>query len=241
MSRPPAPEKSSILIVDDREEHLVALEAVLGPLGERLVSVRSGEEALKAMLRQEFAVVLLDVLMPGMDGFETAGNIKRLDQTKDVPIILLTGTDVDTDYAYRGYALGVADFLSKPIDPWVLRTKVNVFLDLHRKNHQLAEQEKQLRDLLAGNRASGAGDGAAGETSARSAATAPWPWGQPGARGAEDSGTGRDAEQLAQITEKLARIESLVRDSDGPRATELSGHLAELTAMIRALEPAAGD
>jgi CheY-like chemotaxis protein len=127
----------SILIVDDMEENLVALEAVLGPLHQHLVRARSGEEALKAMLRQDFAVVLLDVLMPGMDGFETAANMKRLDQTKDVPIILVTGVEAGSDYAYRGYALGVADFLTKPIDPWVLRTKVNVFLDLHRKNRQL--------------------------------------------------------------------------------------------------------
>ena len=80
-----APDKVGILIVDDMEENLIALEAVLGPLDQQLVRAHSGEEALKAMLRQEFAVVLLDVLMPGMDGFETAANIKRLDQTKDVP------------------------------------------------------------------------------------------------------------------------------------------------------------
>ncbi|MBO8187108.1 response regulator [Streptomyces spirodelae] len=144
----PVPDRSSILIVDDMEENLVALQAVLGPLEQHLVTARSGEEALKAMLRQDFALVLLDVLMPGMDGFETASNIKRLDQTKDVPIILLTGNEVDRDYAYRGYALGAADFLAKPIDPWVLRTKVNVFLDLDRKNRQLAVQTEQLRRLL---------------------------------------------------------------------------------------------
>jgi response regulator RpfG family c-di-GMP phosphodiesterase len=147
---PPAAEKSSILIVDDMEENLVALEAVLGPLDQRLVRARSGEEALKAMLREEFAVVVLDVLMPGMDGFETATNIKHLDQTKDVPIILLTGADTDTDYAYRGYVIGAADFLTKPFDPWLLRTKVNVFLELHRKNRQLAAQADQLKQLLSG-------------------------------------------------------------------------------------------
>ncbi len=146
---PPAPERSSILIVDDMEENLVALEAVLGPLDQRLVRASSGEEALKAMLREEFAVVVLDVLMPGMDGFETATNIKHLDQTKDVPIILLTGADADTDYAYRGYVIGAADFLTKPFDPWLLRTKVNVFLELHRKNRQLAIQAEQLKQLLA--------------------------------------------------------------------------------------------
>ena len=129
---------SSILIVDDMEENLIAFEAVLGPLHQHLVRARSGEQALKAMLRQEFAVVLLDIRMPGMDGFETAANIKRLDQTKDVPIILVTGTEGGADYAYRGYAIGAADFIAKPVDPWVLRTKVTVFLDLHRKNRQLA-------------------------------------------------------------------------------------------------------
>ena len=134
-------------IVDDMEANLVALEAVLGSLDQNLVTVRSGEEALKEMLRQEFAVVLLDVSMPGMDGFETAANIKRLDQTKDVPIILLTGADAESDYVYRGYAVGAADFLTKPIDPWLLRTKVNIFLELHRKNRQLAAQAEQMRRL----------------------------------------------------------------------------------------------
>ncbi|WP_329534215.1 response regulator [Streptomyces sp. NBC_01450] len=130
-------ERASILLVDDMEDNLIALEAVLGSLNEPLVRARSGEEAMKALLRQRFAVVLLDIRMPGMDGFETAANIKRLDQTKDVPIIFLTGIDADAGYAFRGYATGAADYLTKPFDPWVLRAKVTVFLDLHRKNQQL--------------------------------------------------------------------------------------------------------
>ncbi|WP_405917153.1 two-component system response regulator [Streptomyces sp. NBC_00728] len=130
-------ERASILLVDDMEDNLVALEAVLGSLNEPLVRARSGEEAVQALLRQRFAVVLLDIRMPGMDGFETAANIKRLDRTKDVPIIFLTGTDADAGYAFRGYATGAADYLTKPFDPWVLRAKVTVFLDLHRKNRQL--------------------------------------------------------------------------------------------------------
>ncbi|MHA5049464.1 response regulator [Streptomyces sp. SD15] len=130
-------ERASILLVDDMEDNLIALEAVLGSLNEPLVRARSGEEAMKALLRRRFAVVLLDIRMPGMDGFETAANIKRLDQTKDVPIIFLTGTDADAGYAFRGYATGAADYLTKPFDPWVLRAKVTVFLDLHRKNQQL--------------------------------------------------------------------------------------------------------
>lgn len=155
-----APDTSpSILIVDDMEENLVALEAVLGSLTQKVVRARSGEEALKAMLREEFAVVLIDVLMPGMNGFETAANIKGLDQTKDVPIILLTGASVDPNYAYRGYTVGAADFLIKPFDPWLLRTKVNVFLDLFRKNRQLASQAEQLRRLLTSDE-NPAGEGA---------------------------------------------------------------------------------
>ncbi|MFC8360428.1 two-component system response regulator [Streptomyces griseorubiginosus] len=128
---------AGILLVDDMEDNLTALEAVLGSLNEPLVRARSGEEAMKALLRRRFALVLLDVRMPGMDGFETAANIKRLDQTKDVPIIFLTGADDDTGYAFRGYATGAADYLTKPFDPWVLRAKVSVFLDLYRKNQQL--------------------------------------------------------------------------------------------------------
>ncbi|MFC8963158.1 response regulator [Streptomyces sp. NPDC057094] len=144
-------ERASILLVDDMEDNLVALEAVLGSLNEPLVRARSGEEAMKALLRQRFAVVLLDIRMPGMDGFETAANIKRLDQTKDVPIIFLTGTDADAGYAFRGYATGAADYLTKPFDPWVLRAKVTVFLDLHRKNRQLerllAREEARFDEL----------------------------------------------------------------------------------------------
>ncbi|MFF4185576.1 two-component system response regulator [Streptomyces sp. NPDC001691] len=147
-SEAPPGDRASILLVDDMEDNLMALEAVLGSLNEPLVRARSGEEAMKALLRQRFAVVLLDVRMPGMDGFETASNIKRLDQTKDVPIIFLTGTDGDDGYAFRGYATGAADFLTKPFDPWVLRAKVTVFLELHRKNQQLqrilAAEHKQF-------------------------------------------------------------------------------------------------
>ncbi|WP_406168832.1 response regulator [Streptomyces sp. NBC_00996] len=144
-------ERAGILLVDDMEDNLIALEAVLGSLNEPLVRARSGEEAMKALLRRRFAVVLLDIRMPGMDGFETAANIKRLDQTKDVPIIFLTGTDADAGYAFRGYSTGAADYLTKPFDPWVLRAKVTVFLDLHRKNQQLermlAREQEQFDEL----------------------------------------------------------------------------------------------
>jgi CheY-like chemotaxis protein len=225
----PTPDRSSILIVDDMNENLVALEAVLGPLDQQLVTARSGEEALKAMLRQDFAVVLLDVLMPGMDGFETASNIKRLDQTKDVPIILLTGTQVDADYAYRGYALGAADFLSKPIDPWVLRTKVNVFLDLDRKNRQLAVQAEQLRRLLVAEQSPGRVGGSEAEGPLEGTRTESG--GEPGSMGA---GTG-GAERLAEIIEKLVQIELVLRDPENDEPAELADRIAELERTIRNL------
>jgi CheY-like chemotaxis protein len=133
------------LLVDDMEENLVALEAILRSLDLVLVRARSGEEALKALLRDEFAVVLLDVVMPGMDGFETASHIKRLDQTKDIPVIFLTAIDSAPAYAFRGYAAGAADYLTKPFDPWVLRAKVEVFIDLYRKNQRIREQAAALR------------------------------------------------------------------------------------------------
>ncbi|MFJ9028801.1 two-component system response regulator [Streptomyces sp. NPDC102274] len=144
-------ERASILLVDDLEDNLVALEAVLASLDEPLVRARSGEEAVQALLREPFALILLDVRMPGMDGFETAYRIKRLDRAKDIPIIFLNGPESDSGYAFRGYATGAADFLTKPFDPWMLRAKVSVFLDLHRKNRQLerllAREQEHLGEI----------------------------------------------------------------------------------------------
>jgi CheY-like chemotaxis protein len=145
----PAGERAGILLVDDMEDNLIALEAALGSLDEPLVRARSGEEAMKALLRQRFALVLLDVRMPGMDGFETAAHIKRLDQTKDVPIIFLTGADDDSGHAFRGYATGAADYLAKPFDPWVLRAKVSVFLDLYRRSRRLERMDGRIGARLA--------------------------------------------------------------------------------------------
>ncbi|GII02389.1 response regulator [Planobispora takensis] len=139
--------RERILLVDDHEANLVALEAILNPLRKTLVRARSGAEAMKALLRDDFALVLLDVVMPGMDGFETASHIKRLDQTKDVAIIFLTGADGDPSHTFRGYVAGAVDFLTKPFDPWVLRAKVQVFLDLHRKSRQLKEQANLLQRM----------------------------------------------------------------------------------------------
>ena len=146
-------EPARILLVDDRPENLLALEAILSSLGQTLVRAGSGEEALKALLADDYAVILLDVQMPGMDGFETAAHIKRRERTKDIPIIFLTAINREPQHAFSGYSAGAVDYLSKPFDPWVLRAKVAVFVDLYRKNRQLRDQA----ELLAGQ-VSGLGD-----------------------------------------------------------------------------------
>jgi CheY-like chemotaxis protein len=163
----PAEERAKILLVDDRPENLLALEAILSSLDQTLVRAHSGEEALKALLADDFAVILLDVQMPGMDGFETAAHIKRRERTRDIPIVFLTAISRDPQHAYRGYSAGAVDYLAKPFDPWVLRGKVQVFVELYLKNRQLREQAELLRRQLAGAGASAdaqrRGDGMADE------------------------------------------------------------------------------
>ena len=140
--------RAKILLVDDRSANLVALEAILGSLNQTLVRAGSGEDALRALLHDDFALILLDAQMPGMDGFETATRIKARERTKDVPIIFLTANDFDTHLAYRGYATGAADFLAKPFDPWLLRAKVQVFVDLWHASRKLSIQADLLRRSL---------------------------------------------------------------------------------------------
>ncbi|MDE3724406.1 MULTISPECIES: response regulator [Nocardiopsis] len=141
-------QKANILLVDDRDENLIALEAALTSLDQNLIRAGSGEEALKHLLGTDFAVILLDVVMPGMDGFETAAHIKQREKTKDVPIIFLTAQEIDRHQVFRGYASRAVDFLLKPFDPWVLRSKVEVFVELHQLKAQMREQARALqRDL----------------------------------------------------------------------------------------------
>ncbi|MGH3363734.1 MAG: response regulator [Nocardioidaceae bacterium] len=146
-------ERARILLVDDREENLLALEAILSSLNQTLVRASSGEDALRALLKDEYALILLDVQMPGMDGFETAAQIKARSRTKDIPIIFLTAVDTDEHNAYRGYAAGGADYITKPFDPWVLRAKVQVFVDLWVAGRRLAAQASFLRRQLEDTRA----------------------------------------------------------------------------------------
>ena len=144
-------ERARILLVDDRAENLLALEAILSSLNQVLVRASSGEEALRALLKDDYALILLDVQMPGMDGFETATQIKARARTRDIPIIFLTAVDTDEHDAYRGYAAGGADYITKPFDPWVLRAKVQVFVDLWVAGSRLATQSSYLRRQLGGD------------------------------------------------------------------------------------------
>ncbi|HMF44797.1 MAG TPA: response regulator [Polyangia bacterium] len=142
---------ASVLLVDDRPANLVALEATLAPLGVRTVTAVSGPEALRRLLTEDFALVLLDVQMPGMDGFETATLMKRHPRTAHVPIIFVTAIHREAAHLFTGYERGAVDYLTKPFDPNILRSKVRVFVDLFIKERQLREQsalvyERESRD-----------------------------------------------------------------------------------------------
>ncbi|MET9482637.1 MULTISPECIES: response regulator [unclassified Streptomyces] len=210
-------QKAKILLVDDRPENLLALEAILSALDQTLVRASSGEEALKALLTDDFAVILLDVQMPGMDGFETAAHIKRRERTRDIPIIFLTAINHGPHHTFRGYAAGAVDYISKPFDPWVLRAKVSVFVELYMKNCQLKEQAELLRRQLAG----------AGEVR------------EPGGVLAELSARLAAVEEQAEALSK-----QLDDDSADASAVATAAHLErKLTGLRRALdalEPGAG-
>ncbi|MCP4283964.1 MAG: response regulator [Gammaproteobacteria bacterium] len=137
---------SNILLVDDREENLTALEAVLESPVHNLIKARSGEEALRYLLQQQFAVILLDVHMPGMDGFETARLIRARPRTRDIPIIFITAHYKDVQYVSEGYKLDAFDYITKPFDPEILRTRVAVLVDLHGKTAQVKQQAELLRE-----------------------------------------------------------------------------------------------
>jgi CheY-like chemotaxis protein len=141
--------RARILLVDDRAENLIALDAILSSLNQILVPVRSGEEALKALLCDEFAVVLLDIVMPGMNGIETAARIKQNANIRDVPIIFLTAAIAQPEQPFLGYAAGAVDYLAKPFDPGVLKAKVSVLVDLYLKASRLRDQAAVLSGRLA--------------------------------------------------------------------------------------------
>jgi len=149
-------ERAKLLLVDDRPENLLALEALLEPLGQELVRAESGEEALRHLLRDEFAAILLDVQMPGLDGFQTAELIKRRERSRHIPILFLTAISKDAEHVFRGYGAGAVDYLMKPFDPHILRAKVAVFIDLWQKTVEIRRQDALLKqqELTAIERAS---------------------------------------------------------------------------------------
>ena len=134
-----------ILLVDDQPANLVALKAILEGISPHIVMARSGREALKQLLLADFAVILLDVKMPDMDGFETATLIRERERSRNTPIIFLTAADRDAQMAVRGYAVGAVDYLIKPVVPEFVRSKVSVFVELARKNAELVRQTERLR------------------------------------------------------------------------------------------------
>src|SRR5690606_25910867 len=136
---PDRDEKASILIVDDRPEKLLALEAVLEELEQDIVCAHCGRDALRLVRQRDFAVILLDVNMPGMDGFETASLIRQRRSCRHVPLIFITAFG-DELHASRGYSLGAVDYMLTPVLPDVLSTKVAVFVDLSRKSEQVKRQ-----------------------------------------------------------------------------------------------------
>src|SRR4051812_8852866 len=139
-------EQVDILIVDDRAENLLALEAILEPLHQRLVRASSGEEALRRLLERDFALILLDVQMPGMNGFETARLIKSRERTKYIPIIFLTAISKEEAYVFEGYSVGAVDYLFKPFQPEILRSKVAAFVDLYVRQRNVAAKEALVRE-----------------------------------------------------------------------------------------------
>ena len=140
--------RARVLMVDDRSDNLLALEAVLDPLDAELVRAGSGEEALRALLSGDFAVIILDVQMPGMDGFETAQLIKAREKTRNVPIIFLTAISGEAEHHLQGYRSGAVDYVYKPFSPEALRAKVAIFLELWRQGSLLDRQRADLAEQL---------------------------------------------------------------------------------------------
>ena len=144
-------ETVNILLVDDEPKGLLALEAILEPLGQKLLTASSGHEALRHLLAHDFALILLDIQMPDLDGFQTAALIRERERNRHTPIIFLTASDESEAQMFRGYAVGAVDYVFKPLQPDILRSKVSVFVDLARTTElmrrQAAELEAANKDL----------------------------------------------------------------------------------------------
>jgi signal transduction histidine kinase len=140
------PTRAKILMVDDVPANLIALEAILEPLGQTLVRAQSGEEALRHLLQDDFAVILMDVQMPGLDGLETVALIKSRERCRHIPVIFITALSREMAYVIKGYAQGAVDYLLKPIDSEILRAKVSVFVELYQRGEMLKNQAMELSE-----------------------------------------------------------------------------------------------
>jgi signal transduction histidine kinase/response regulator RpfG family c-di-GMP phosphodiesterase len=147
-SKEPADEKVNILIVDDRPDKLLAHSVLLEELGQNLVQATSGKEALRCLLKQEFAVILLDVNMPGMDGFETAALIRQRGRSETTPIIFISAVNDTENHVSRGYSLGAVDYILTPVVPEILRAKIAVFVDLYKKTEQVKRQGEERAKFI---------------------------------------------------------------------------------------------
>ena len=141
-------EMANILLVDDRPENLLALETILKRPGLNLLKASSGNEALGMVLDHDFALILLDVQMPEMDGFETAELMRGNDETRHIPIIFVTAINKEQKHVFKGYEAGAVDYLFKPLDPDILQGKVNIFLDLYQQKRGLKEATRDLADSI---------------------------------------------------------------------------------------------
>jgi signal transduction histidine kinase len=144
------PDRARVLVVDDDERNLLAIRTVLEDVAD-IVEARSGEEALRHVLKHEFAVILLDVYMPGMDGYEVAQIVRGRDQSKRTPIVFLSAVNKETEHLLRGYSMGAVDYVFKPVEPVVLRSKVAVFVDLFRMRREIQRKAREQEELLEAN------------------------------------------------------------------------------------------
>src|SRR5438552_8281362 len=138
-----------ILIVDDNAHNLIALEAVLEPLGQEIVRAMSGPEAIEKLSEGDFALVLMDVAMPVLDGFQTVEVIRKRNELRHMPVMFLTALFRDAESAARGYALGAVDFITKPFEPEIIRAKVGAFVSLHQHNEQIQRQQQRIATEVA--------------------------------------------------------------------------------------------
>lgn len=142
---------AKILVVDDDPANLIAMREMLADLGQPVLCASSGRDALRLLLKEDFAVILLDVRMPGMDGYETAAMIRAREKSLHIPVIFLSAVDKEPSHLFRGYAAGAVDYVFKPVEPMILKSKVSVFVELHKKAEEIKRQAEQERKLLAEN------------------------------------------------------------------------------------------